>query len=186
MRDILRLLSRARGAHGAVSIEAIALVFVLLAGLLLFMLIGSAYWNLTLLNSTAQSTSLAKQSVMDRYCSYQVQTRCAEGQARAAAVTAQILGDAQNSMISLSDTPAACSGVSYGKICDEGRIQAANATSANSGQLPDRYGNLTQPAMAGGWSWSYTNLKTNFDALGVGVLPMRSSALSMSYKDPNR
>ena len=164
-----RIISHARGQRGAVAIEAVGLVFVMLAAFMLLVVVGTSYWNLTLLNSTAQSVSLSEQSIMDRYCSPQVTAQCADGQMRANAVAGAILADASASMINGTN------------LRDEGRIRRADVSINGTDPLPG-----SGAILPGGWSYAYSDLKMDFSPLGMGPFPVRASSLTFSYRDPNR
>lgn len=167
---IMKLLSHvfpARLAHrdGSVAIEAMGLTLVLLSALVVIILIGSGFWNLTLLNSAATSASLASQTLVNQDCTGLEPGTCDDSRGRA--VINAIVLDTQKQMI-------------YG----EGALSQAGTSIGppdcrNQVQFPENAGF----APSTGWGYSFVSLRSQFKPLGSDVeIPIRAASLSVIYQ----
>lgn len=163
------------GKAGSAALEAMGFMLAAIACLVIMINVAAAYWDLNLMNSTAQSIALSAQSVMDRHCQPQsTDAQCAQAEADARAVAGNILADAQKSMI-LADDP--------------------KMTGPLNGPDITRQRTVAQGGLSAGWGWTDVKLETTFHWLGTSQsnggwmagpsqFPVRAGAFNASYRDP--
>ncbi len=183
-------LAHARRQEGAVAIEAMAVIFLLTAALVMVCIAGSGFANLTLLNSTAQSMSLSAQTTMDQWCSPAASAdQCVRGAQEAILVSNKILAGQQRMMIfpetagssavqSSPTSPDAYGGGQFPLIRPSSRAPIVQAPGPGGSMKA-----LPRPLSAG-WGYSYAGLEQSFKAPGLPAIPLRASSLTLSYRDP--
>jgi hypothetical protein len=154
---------RERAQQGAVSIEAIGFSLVLIMALTLIILIGSAYWNLTMLNTSASSASLAAQALINTDCSAaRPNAACT---ARAQNVVSSITNDFQNGLIFVDPASVRVT-------------QQLSAPTRAARAYPGEIGGVI-PAC---WGYSFVSLQAKFKPLGGATVPVRGASMATGYQ----
>lgn len=183
---------RARAEEGAAVIEALGMMMLLTSVLCLIMYVGVGFYNLTLMNTAAQSASISSQTQMDRWCSPGFTLNCAIGEQRARDVSRQIIDTVEPQLMFLQP----------GSFRAEGDRGGANdiVTIQRTGRglptpTPDNSGGMTGETLDEGWGYSFVRLTANFSLWNpsgdspvssiAGPTTIGTQAITPSYKDPN-
>lgn len=187
---------RINSQHGAATIEALGTMVVLLMGLLLALVIGVSFYNLSILNSAAQNITLNTQVQIDRYCSpNQSGSDCITGINKAINMRDQVIAQTEDSL-AFSD-PIECQ-VNAAPCASAATSLNASRPQTTAVSLPSApaVNGVSMQAMQPGWGYNSIELSTQQQLLGAGsntILPglggglsLGARALSTSYKDPTR
>jgi hypothetical protein len=171
--------------EGSASIEALGMMVLLTGMLFIIIFIGVAFYNFSILNTTAQTASLSAQTQMDRYCSPGLQNRdaqCRIGEDKALATVREIADDARPQLMFL--VPGSFQLNSNGREVDIQRTGSPVPTAVpGAGALPPGYGYSFVRLQAQFSIWSR---KPNTMLPGLsGQMPLQGQSITSSYKDPN-
>lgn len=187
---------RISSEHGAATIEALGTMVVLLLGLLLALVIGVSFYNLSILNSAAQNITLNTQVQIDRFCSpNQSGNDCTTGINRAISMRDQVMTQADQSLAFSDPIECQVNAAPCGSAFASLNASRPQTTPVVLPSAPPVNGVGLQ-AMPAGWGYNSIELSTRQQLLGAGAnsllpglgggLSLGARALTTSYKDPTR
>lgn len=166
---------RIQQEEGAVVVEALALVALLLVCLIAVVLVGSAYWNLVLLNTTAQTASLTGQTLMEGECSpNNAESNNCQDHIRSVVrpTVDRIVENSQRHMISVQ--PRNTDSIGNNNLLEARELQPTSC---------EEFSILGWDSNEPGWGYSYVRLGTEFVPFGSRIpITIRAGSLSASYR----
>lgn len=178
------------------------MLLTLLMVLVILVIVGSAYWNFTLLNTTAQSVSLAAQSQADRYCNNTMHLTTNPSlnppddcTSRARQVAGEIIRNAEQKLMFATNiqlehnrfgpsqnNPGPTIAIPYNGIQPTPDFDGPGMVGCGNA--------VTQNCLPAGWGYTYAKVFTDFQPLGFNFfgnqLDGRISAgsITTTYRQP--
>lgn len=183
--------TRREAQEGAAIIEALGLLGILAGIIVLVLFIGSSFYNLAVLNTTAQTATLSGQAIMDRYCSPGLTTNCSMAENKAADVTRQIMANTEKQLMFVQPGSLQATGAERDPSRPLSILRTGSSSVVPTPSPTGGFGGTTLPA---GWGYTYTRMQVQMSMWGnssgptkdlKGAYTIAAQSITPSYKEPN-